>query len=590
MGLAGTAAKLLASLDLDTKGFERGASRVEGRLGKMQGAFGKIGRAAAIGVGAAVGIGAAIIGRNVKAGLESLADLEDAVTSVGGAIDQKGLTGVLDPQQIATWANQIESNIEAAFDDKDIIRATSTLIRYGDLAPEAVKPAMEVMTDLAARTGSVDSAADKLSKSLADPTKATRLLREAGVALTKAQSDQIKKLTESGKKAEAQALILELVAENTEGAAKASAGPYRDSLNILRDTVEDAQRALAVGFLPVITKVRDILTRELGKPETLERLKGLGTSLAGGLEKVIDFATGLPWQQIGDAFKIMGTGSKALFDAFTSLPPWVQTAVLTAWGTNKITGGLVTELGKGLIKGVLGMTAGVVNAKAGVVNVQGAVAPGARAGAGGGTVVAGGGLGLLGKVFLVGEAIGLVAAVEAVRQSVLEGNRKQAVEVHTTLSESLKSPQTASDIQTKLGAIDKGLRDLGQDPFKDDIPLLADLVAGPTIRELQAMRAEVIDNFEAQNKTTTAVETMRGNMVQALQRDTDRTVSASERIKGAVDWNRQATTSRLDQVVGAIRTGFGGMRITVPVYINGVRQTNLQQRTFLNRVGRNAQL
>ena len=48
-----------------------------------------------------------------------------------------------------------------------------------------------------------------------------------------------------------------------------------------------------------------------------------------------------------------------------SLPPWVQTAVITGWGLNKLTGGalggIVAELGKGLIKGVLGIKAGAVN-------------------------------------------------------------------------------------------------------------------------------------------------------------------------------------------------------------------------------------
>ena len=43
-------------------------------------------------------------------------------------------------------------------------------------------------------------------------------------------------------------------------------------------------------------------------------------------------------------------GAKAILDAFVGLPPWVQTAVLTSWGLNKLTGGMFTgivgELGK----------------------------------------------------------------------------------------------------------------------------------------------------------------------------------------------------------------------------------------------------
>ena len=61
-----------------------------------------------------------------------------------------------------------------------------------------------------------------------------------------------------------------------------------------------------------------------------------------------------------------------MLDAFLGLPPWIQTAVLTGWGLNKLTGGalsgIVGSLASGLVKGVLGMNAGVVNINAGIVN------------------------------------------------------------------------------------------------------------------------------------------------------------------------------------------------------------------------------
>jgi hypothetical protein len=96
----------------------------------------------------------------------------------------------------------------------------------------------------------------------------------------------------------------------------------------------------------------------------------------------VGIARSLPWAQIGQSLQLAGAGAKAVIGAFMAMPAWVQTAVLTGWGLNKLTGGalsgIVGELGKGLIRGVLGLNAGVVHAKAGVVNVIGG------AGAGGG--------------------------------------------------------------------------------------------------------------------------------------------------------------------------------------------------------------
>jgi TP901 family phage tail tape measure protein len=92
-------------------------------------------------------------------------------------------------------------------------------------------------------------------------------------------------------------------------------------------------------------------------------------------DKLGKFLTGLPWGAIASAFKLMGAGAKAALDLFLSAPPWLQTAVLTGWGLNKLTGGvlgkIVGSLASGLIKGILGINAGVVNVKGAVVNTVG---------------------------------------------------------------------------------------------------------------------------------------------------------------------------------------------------------------------------
>ena len=49
----------------------------------------------------------------------------------------------------------------------------------------------------------------------------------------------------------------------------------------------------------------------------------------------------------------MGQGADALLTTFTSLPPWVQTAVLTGWGLNKLTGGALGNIAGILTKSAL---------------------------------------------------------------------------------------------------------------------------------------------------------------------------------------------------------------------------------------------
>jgi hypothetical protein len=371
------------------------ASKTIGQVNKDLGRLGATGRRAGqglrslagnlakIGAVAAVGIGVA-----VKNGIDSLVELESAVATVDGAIVQLGLTGKIAGSQVAGWANEIETSVQAAFDDKEITAGAGALIRYGKVTEANLRPAMEVMTDLAAKTGSVESAATLLAKALADPAKAAGKLARQGVILTKAEQDQIKAFMKAGDVGKAQAVILASLEKTTKGAAAAMNGPYADAQKTLADVTEDAQRALAEGFLPVLQRVSKWLSTELAKPEAIANIRSLGRTLAGAFDQAVSFVQKIPWGKVMDAMKVVGNAAKMALDAFTAMPAWVQTAVITGWGLNKLTGGALSDvigsLASGLIKGVLGINAGVVNVNGGVVNGPGGLDPTAPGGKGGG--------------------------------------------------------------------------------------------------------------------------------------------------------------------------------------------------------------
>lgn len=370
-------------------------------LRTLAGNVAKLGAVAAVGLGAAIG-----------SGVDSLATLESAVTSVDGAIKQMGLTGKTTGAQVAGWANEIEANVQSAFDDKDITKATGTLIRYGKVTDANLKPAMQVMTDLAAKTGDVDSAATLLAKALADPVKAAGKLARAGVVLTKSEQDQITALMKAGKTAQAQAVLLRALERTTTGAAAAMNGPLVDAQKEVRDAAEDATRALATGFLPVIVKIADWLKTKLRDPKVIADIKTLGDSLAGIFDQAVTFVTKIPWDSVRSAMVVVGTGAKMALDAFMAMPEWVKVAVISGWGLNKLSGGalgdIVGELGKGLIKGVLNTNVGVMNVNAAVVNGAGGNGIPGTGGGTPGVPAAAGAAGILGPGFI--PALAMAAA------------------------------------------------------------------------------------------------------------------------------------------------------------------------------------
>jgi Tfp pilus assembly major pilin PilA len=572
-GLAGTAAKLLASLDLDTKPFERGAARVDGSIKKMEGRFGKLGSIAAKGAARAAtnlaAAGAVAVGfltSQVTAGVRSLEDLERVTNATKGVIESTGGAAGVSAEQIRAMAQALEAVTTA--DDKVIQGAQNLLLTFTGIGKDTFPQASKAMTDMAIALAEGDveaanfsGAAIQIGKALNDPVRGMTALRKSGVSFTEQQQKQIKTLVDSGKTFEAQQIILKELEKEFGKAGEAAGKGFGADMRRAKDAIEDAQQALATGFLPLISRASKFISTELAKPATLERIRKLGDSLAEAFDQLIGIGTKLPWAQIGDTFKLMGQGAKVALDLFTSMPPWVQTAVLTGWGLNKLTGGALGSLAKEGISVALKMR-GSTPANP-IFTKEVGLGGGGAAGAAG--AAAKGGLGLVSKVFLVGEAIGLGLLVADIATQVKEASFAQAKDIHQTLTDSLASPQTTADLQQKLAGIDEGIRKLKADP------IAAALITGPTIAELERMRSEVVAALQAPSnrnrsgspddrdrpasKRTLRVygetEDKKGNInwkkiasaTDQLERKSDAQRTAIERLKGAVNLSKRATDS-----------------------------------------------
>ena len=368
-----------------------------------------------LGGAALVGLGAA-----VKAGLGSLAELENVTAQTNAVLrSTKGAANVT-AASIRDLSNAIED--KTTIDDKQVQAAANLMLTFTNVRNEAGKgndifnQSISVLADMSTAMGTdMTSGAIQLGKALNDPVKGITALTRVGVTFDEKQQKQIKALVKAGKTAQAQKIILAELNKEFGGSGAAAANTYAGAMRRLDDAIEGAQVALAEGFLPVIKEASSWLRTKLADPRVIADIRELGRGLAGAFDKVLTTAETIPWGSIADAMRLAGQGAKAAYDLFTGLPPWLQTAVLTGWGLNKLTGGAVSgivgELGKGLIKGVLGMNAGVVNINAGVVNGGGL--PGGR-GLPGPDVVGGKGPGLLGKLGLIGLGIGLAAAATEV--------------------------------------------------------------------------------------------------------------------------------------------------------------------------------
>ncbi|MEO8549308.1 MAG: hypothetical protein ABI678_05030 [Kofleriaceae bacterium] len=567
-------AELVARLSLKDD-FSRGVRGVQTSLGGLERRFGTLGAKASAGLGAAVGslakigtVAAGFISVAVKSGLQDLATLENATTSVDGAIKQVGLTGKVTSAQIAAWANDIESSVQAAFDDKAITQAATTLLRFGKLTTQNIKPALVVMTDLATKTGSVESAASLLAKALADPAKAAGKLARAGVILTAQQQKQIKVMVKAGDAAGAQKLLLDELSKATSGAAAASVGKYGDALNVLKDAGEDARKALAEGFLPVIEKIAGKLKAGLADPATLQRIRDFGTGLANAFDQLVDIGTKLPWAQIGDSLKIAGTGAKIVLDAFTNLPPWVQTAVLTGWGLNKLTGGMlgsiVGDIGKVVVDAFLGRGSSPANPLF-VADVAGGASGGIIGKASTGLGAALGGGAALGFAAIAASAATLVAALTAVQKLIVEPDLQQQAGKNISDVQSVIATGDPAKISAALQAIQTNVGSLSglQKVLYD---LNADGVKVHTESLTAALEAAMADALKATEKNLQPMPDLSKKQQAKLDTLRDKVESNRIAIVSKLGDVRTGLDSAKSGIVGAVKAL--DLKPTVNVYVN----------------------
>lgn len=92
----------------------------------------------------------------------------------------------------------------------DLRNAASEILKFGKIHGDTFKEALQVSADLAAFMGTnVTEAAEQVAKALADPERATRLLKQAGVVLNEEQKEQLKHMLAIGDTAGAQTVVLE---------------------------------------------------------------------------------------------------------------------------------------------------------------------------------------------------------------------------------------------------------------------------------------------------------------------------------------------------------------------------------------------
>ncbi len=240
-----------------SKAMNKDFESVEKAAGGLSSALMKIGAAAA------AYLSVTAIQRFARESIREFAALEESMWRIERQAQQMGHAWA-DTEYINKFAREMgRATLGSA---QEVRKATSLMLTQKELTRESYEKTIKVAQSYAEVTGqSMSRAARLLTRSMTDASRTMTRFRRDGITFTEAQQDQVRALQESGREAEAYALMLDLLSDRLPDASRGG-----DTLAHSFDTLGEATRELKeeVGelFAPV---VMDALETMIGITDSL---------------------------------------------------------------------------------------------------------------------------------------------------------------------------------------------------------------------------------------------------------------------------------------------------------------------------------
>lgn len=286
-------ATLKANLILDSSRFTKSASSSNRALGAL-------GKAAKVG-GLAMGAGLAV---GVKKAYSEFIESEKAMKQTNAVLKSTQDVANVTAQGLESLANKV--SLKAGMDDEAIQSAGNLLLTFTNVRNELGKgndvfsQAIPLITDMSVALGQdLKSSTIQVGKALNDPIKGVTSLRKVGVAFTEQQTEQIKKMVESGNVMGAQKTILKELATEFQGSAAAQATGSEKAKAALDNLFE----AFGQTFGPAINTALTATAKFIGQMQSGE---GAGGRFADTIRSAFSTVKDVVTAVVGRLGQVMG--------------------------------------------------------------------------------------------------------------------------------------------------------------------------------------------------------------------------------------------------------------------------------------------
>ena len=214
-------------------------------------------------------VGGAIIG-GAKSLLDAYDKQEQAIAQVRQGLISTGNAAGRTLEQLEGQASSLQK--KTLFGDEEILQgATAQLLTFTNITGEQFDKAQQAILDVTTRLNGAGAGADalkstsiQLGKALNDPIANLSALSRSGIQFTDQQKQMIKTLWETGRRAEAQSLILEELEKQYGGSAAAAADAGMGGFKQLQNAIGDLKEKMGKELLPMIQGLTSIISKSMG--------------------------------------------------------------------------------------------------------------------------------------------------------------------------------------------------------------------------------------------------------------------------------------------------------------------------------------
>jgi len=248
--------KVQIQLDLENKRYLNNIRKSESALDKFAKGGRKL-RSLSVGF---LAVTAAVTG--IAIGIKKLIGLSEkqvrAETRLNQVLKSTKNAAGLSAEEIKKMAASLQQ--VTTYGDEAIIEGQNLLLTFTKIGKDVFPQATETMLDMSETLGTdLKTSALQLGKALNDPIQGITSLRRYGVQLSESQEDQIKQFVKLGDTSSAQKIILEELATQMGGQARAATETLTGKFEQLKNAIGDNGEEIGGSFTPGLFELTDAL-------------------------------------------------------------------------------------------------------------------------------------------------------------------------------------------------------------------------------------------------------------------------------------------------------------------------------------------